>query len=58
MFPFRRLFNDVSGTFEAERSEEKVVYGLVHNIGSWEPVYAQVINILWFHAYYNSNSTE
>ncbi|WAR01546.1 ALKMO-like protein [Mya arenaria] len=28
-------------TFEAEREDEKVVYGLVHNINTWEPLQAQ-----------------
>jgi hypothetical protein len=35
-----------AGTFEAEKEEEKVVYGLVHNIDSWEPVHAQVYFII------------
>ena len=39
----------VKGTFQAEK-EEKVVYGLVHPLESWNPVYIQVI--LYFYAFY------
>lgn len=29
------------GTFEAERKEDEVVYGLTHQLNSWNPVYTQ-----------------
>lgn len=36
------IFDRMFGTFEAERSEEKVAYGLVHPINSWSPLWVQI----------------
>jgi hypothetical protein len=34
-----------SGTFAAEKKEEKVAYGLVTNINTFDPIYIQVLLI-------------
>lgn len=36
------------GTFQAEK-EEKVVYGLVHPLSSWDPLYTQVVKEFSFY---------
>ena len=36
------IFDKMFGTFEAERKEDPVVYGLVHPLASWNPVWTQV----------------
>ncbi|XP_060564635.1 alkylglycerol monooxygenase-like [Ruditapes philippinarum] len=41
------IWDRLFGTFEAEKEEEKVVYGLVHNIDSWEPVHAQLHHLIY-----------
>ncbi|XP_045209871.2 alkylglycerol monooxygenase-like isoform X2 [Mercenaria mercenaria] len=41
------IWDRLFGTFEGEKDEEKVVYGLVHNINSWEPVYAQLHHFIY-----------
>ncbi|KAJ8307261.1 hypothetical protein KUTeg_015345, partial [Tegillarca granosa] len=38
------IFDRIFGTFEAEKDE--VVYGLVHNINSWDPLYSQM-SVIW-----------
>lgn len=36
------IWDRMFGTFQPELREEKVVYGLVHPLSSWDPVWAQV----------------
>ncbi len=36
------IWDRLFGTFEAERSEEPVVYGLIHNVQSFNQLYCQV----------------
>ena len=38
------IWDRMFGTFQPERREEKVVYGLVHPLSSWNPFWAQVRN--------------
>ncbi|XP_052224659.1 alkylglycerol monooxygenase-like isoform X2 [Dreissena polymorpha] len=40
------IWDRLFGTFEAERRDEKVVYGLIHNIDTWEPIYAQLHHLV------------
>lgn len=35
------IWDRMFGTFEAERKEDEVVYGLTHQLNSWNPVYTQ-----------------
>jgi len=39
------------GTFEAEKKEEKIAYGLVHPINSFDPIYVQVSQISFLFIY-------
>ncbi|XP_052797440.1 alkylglycerol monooxygenase-like isoform X2 [Mya arenaria] len=41
------IWDRMFGTFEAEREDEKVVYGLVHNINTWEPLQAQLHHLIY-----------
>ena len=41
LFVYRDINQFFTGTFQAEK-EEKVVYGLVHPLSSWDPLYTQV----------------
>lgn len=41
------IWDRLFGTFEAEKADEKVVYGLVHNIDSWEPLFAQLHHLIY-----------
>ena len=52
-FKFRNFYSEVLqqclnvvGTFEAERDDQEIAYGLVHPINNWNPLYTQVFNIL------------
>ncbi|KAI0207707.1 Alkylglycerol monooxygenase [Lamellibrachia satsuma] len=36
------IWDKIFGTFEGEREEDKVIYGLVHPLSSWDPVYTQL----------------
>lgn len=36
------IWDRMFGTFQPELREEKVIYGLVHPLSSWDPVWAQV----------------
>ena len=37
----------ISGTFQAEK-EEKVIYGLVHPLNCWDPIYIQARFVLFY----------
>ena len=41
------IWDRMFGTFEPERREEKVIYGLVHPLASWNPFWAQVKGWAW-----------
>ena len=41
LYVYRDSHQFFTGTFQAEK-EEKVVYGLVHPLSSWDPIYTQV----------------
>ena len=36
------IWDRMFGTFQPELREEKVVYGLVHPLATWDPFWAQV----------------
>jgi alkylglycerol monooxygenase len=38
------IWDRMFGTFEAEHKDEKIAYGLVHPINSFDPVYVQTFN--------------
>jgi len=37
-----QIVNCVTGTFEPEQETDDLVYGTVHQLHSWNPVYVQV----------------
>ena len=44
LWPIGSLYS-IIGTFEAEKDDEKPIYGLVHNLESWNPLWSQVSSI-------------
>jgi alkylglycerol monooxygenase len=34
----------ISGTFEQEKTDENIAYGLVHPIQTFDPIYVQIFN--------------
>ncbi|PIK46473.1 putative alkylglycerol monooxygenase [Apostichopus japonicus] len=41
------IFDRMFGTFEAEKRDDKVVYGLVHPLESYNPLYTQFCHLQW-----------
>ncbi|KAK2180527.1 hypothetical protein NP493_439g01006 [Ridgeia piscesae] len=41
------IWDRIFGTFEGERDDDTVVYGLVHPLNSWDPIYTQLSH--WRH---------
>ena len=39
------IWDRMFGTFQPERPEEKVIYGLVHPLASWNPLWAQLCHL-------------
>lgn len=51
------IWDRMFGTFEAEKKEEKIAYGLVHPINSFDPIYVQVFNYEYlFKRFFSSKS--
>ena len=57
-FKFRNFYSEVLqqclnvvGTFEAERDDQEIAYGLVHPINNWNPLYTQVFSILSYRSF-------
>ena len=40
------IWDKLFGTFESERETDKIHYGLVHNIKTFDPIAVQVNNLL------------
>jgi alkylglycerol monooxygenase len=38
----KNLQDRIFGTFEAEHKDEKLAYGLIHPINTFDPIYMQV----------------
>ena len=41
------IWDKLFGTFEAERKEEKIAYGLVHPLDTYDPIHIQVFNYVY-----------
>ncbi|KAJ8035558.1 Alkylglycerol monooxygenase [Holothuria leucospilota] len=41
------IFDRMFGTFEAEKKSDRVVYGLVHPLASYDPMYTQFCHFEW-----------
>ena len=40
------IWDRLFGTFEAEKKDEQIAYGLVHPVGSFDPIYIQVLKFI------------
>ncbi|CAF0769890.1 unnamed protein product [Brachionus calyciflorus] len=38
------IWDKLFGTFEAEKDDEQLAYGLVHPLKTWDPIHAQIFN--------------